>query len=271
MFYYRSAACTVTGRRGNNQDNYLIVDAFNPLEHDDASHAHCGKAADRPLFAVADGMGGESSGEKASFIAVEQLARYRELYSQIKVGGEMQMISKLAINANRLLCDTMAHNGTSRMGSTLVALSLGAKTAYVTNLGDSPAYLLRGNTLKKLTRDHTEGQVMLDAGVFTQEQFAKHPSRNRLTQHLGITPDEMELSLPNYAPMPLKTGDIFLLCSDGLCGVVPEQKLTGLLKSDISVQDKAAKLIQTAIDAKSSDNITALVVEISKKRSKHKI
>ena len=263
MLYYQSGAYTQTGNRNNNQDNYYLNGAYQPEAHGDCSDEQSGQAR-VALFSVADGMGGENSGERASFLVVKQLSSIKETEPSQMPGA----VSRAIKDANETLCAVMKKENSGRMGSTVVTLLIAGSSVYIANLGDSPAYLCRNSRLEKLTRDHTEGQAMLDGGVITKEQLAHHPSKNRLTRHLGIFASELELEVAQYDPIAYAEGDIFLLCSDGISGVLSDEQLIDCLNRSKSAADAANDIVAEALRNGSKDNCTALVVKFSSKPMK---
>jgi len=264
MFRYISTAATRTGKRATNQDNYLIRDRYRPADHENGAICLQDKTKYPAVFMVADGMGGEASGEQASWLVCSELAnKVVDVTAKKRIEDNMRIIEESILTSNAHLCEMMQEKKSGRMGSTVVLLLIQGKKARVTNIGDSRAYLLRKGELTQLTVDHTEGQMMLDAGVLTEEQLKKHPSRNKLSRHLGIFESEMKLDLPQYAEIKLEDRDIFLLCSDGVCGVLDDNSIAEILgQKETPLTRRTSVLINAAYKAGSKDNMTALVVEI---------
>lgn len=258
MLYYQSGAATQTGKRGNNQDNYYLNGIYNQEVHTDCTDKKSGQGF-VALFAVADGMGGEQCGEKASFLLSDRLSNITPQAPSDMPG----IVERAILDVNETLCAIMKKENTGRIGSTVVSLLYADPFVYISNLGDSPAYLYRNGILEKLTRDHTEGQAMLDGGVFSKDQLAHHSSRNRLTRHLGIFPSEMVLEVEQYPAILPREGDIFLLCSDGVNGTLPNDKLGNCLATKKNAAEVSEAIVTEAIDCGSRDNCTALVVKFS--------
>ena len=147
------------------------------------------------------------------------------------------------------------------MGSTLAALYIDEGKILCCNIGDSRCYRLRGGRLEPLSTDHNKAGRMVEMGVLTPEQAARHPSRHELTQHLGIFEEEMIIQPAFHGPEALQQGDIFLLCSDGLTDMVSEADITTCLSGDSSPEEKAEKLISMALAGGGKDNVTVLVVQ----------
>ena len=262
MFKFTCAASTKTGKRPVNQDNYMLGNLYAPQDHADLRNNAQGKT-DHPFFvAVADGMGGEASGEKASFETVRVLAavsnRLRNDFESNK-----RIVHDSVLQANDAICNVMRNENIRSMGSTVVTLLLQDDKCSYTNLGDSRLYMLRNGELVQLTKDHTEGQAMVDAHVLTEEQLKTHPSRNRLSRHLGILREDMMIDTPVYPDITLQDNDKFLICSDGVCGVLSKEEMSKILSMSATTVAKAEILVASSIDAGSRDNVTALVVEIA--------
>ena len=262
MFKFTCAASTKTGKRPVNQDNYMLGNLYAPQDHADLRNNAQGKT-DHPFFvAVADGMGGEASGEKASFETVRVLAavsnRLRNDFESNK-----RIVHDSVLQANDAICNVMRNENIRSMGSTVVTLLLQDNKCSYTNLGDSRLYMLRNGELVQLTKDHTEGQAMVDAHVLTEEQLKTHPSRNRLSRHLGILREDMMIDTPVYPDITLQDNDKFLICSDGVCGVLSKEEMSKILSMSATTVAKAEILVASSIDAGSRDNVTALVVEIA--------
>ena len=232
-------------------------------DHDAFSYKFEGKS-NTPFFAaVCDGMGGESFGERASYEACKELAEVQDKLTK-DFAANKKLVCDTVLQANTSLCDLMQTERNGRMGSTVISVLIQDDTLFYTNLGDSRIYLLRDGKLVQITKDHTEGQSMVDAGVLTEEQLKKHPSRNKLNRHLGIFPDEMVLECPVYEDIPLQSGDKLLLCSDGVFGVFDNEAMASILSEKTSAEERALKLVDTAYANGSKDNMTAMVIDIEK-------
>ncbi len=244
----------------------MLGGRFAPLEHDQEAFCCAGKTK-TPLFAaVCDGMGGEAFGERASFEACSALADAAGSLGE-SFEANKDAIGKAIIEANERICSIMQSEMTGRMGSTLAAVLLQDDRLYYTNLGDSRIYLLRDGKLHRLTKDHTEGQTMLDAGILTAEQLKTHPSRNKLSLHLGIFPEEVSIEPAAYTDLQLAGCDRLLLCSDGVYGALEEGELISILGGSGTAEDRAGMLIDKAYGNGSRDNMTAMVIDIKDSRS----
>jgi serine/threonine protein phosphatase PrpC len=206
-----------------------------------------------PIYAVADGMGGHGSGDVASRLAVEVLARcvmLRPLFTEAVLHALEE--------ANQVIVE---HDGPNRMGTTVTGLagleSLGGDRLMVFNVGDSRVYRLAADRIEQLTVDHSEVQELVTAGVLTREQARTHPRRNVVTRALG---GGFDLAADHWL-VPATGGDRFLICSDGLFGELPDEVIMPLL-AIANPQQAAEALVAAANDAGGHDNTTALVVDI---------
>jgi PPM family protein phosphatase len=211
-----------------------------------------------PLFAVADGMGGAKAGEVASGMAVAALA---DMLAQTPADDETAaaQLAAAAAEANaRIYAAASEDSARSGMGTTMTALLLLGDHALLAHIGDSRAYLLRGDDLTQLTRDHSLVAEMVREGKLAPDEARLHPYRSVLSRALGTEPD---VEVDEFR-VDLQTGDVLLLCSDGLSGPVPPDKLRkGLAAGD---PEKAARrLVDEALRHGGPDNITAVVLQLS--------
>ena len=253
------AARTHTGRvRSNNEDNFYLQGRYREDVEQGEDEAVCRASDRRFLAAVADGMGGEEQGEKASLMAVRALkpCSFGEISSQAAAAVD---------EANREICEEIENQGGRRMGSTLVSLYMDEGKAVCCNVGDSRAYLLREGKLSQLSVDHNKAGRMVELGVLTPEQAARHPSRHELTQHLGIFADEMVIEPAVSQTVELEDGDLFLLCSDGLTDMVSMEDMKAVLSGGVSPQEMAKELVRLALAGGGRDNVTVIVLQIREK------
>jgi protein phosphatase len=143
------------------------------------------------------------------------------------------------------------------MGTTLTALFLARKRAFLAHIGDSRAYRLRGGTLAQLTSDHSVVAEQVRSGILTPAQARTSPYRHVITRALGIDRE----AVPDLMEQPLKPGDMFLLCSDGLTEMVDDEGI-GRILAESAPRDAAQKLIDAANERGGVDNITAVVVQV---------
>jgi PPM family protein phosphatase len=208
------------------------------------------------LLAVADGMGGHAAGEVASAATITTIAPLdAEDPGPDLVGALADAVATANLRLQELIISDPATEG---MGTTLTALLWADGYAALCHIGDSRAYLLREGRLVQITHDHTLVQSLVDEGKITEDDVATHPHRSLLLRAL----DGRTVAEPDLAPLETYPGDRFLLCSDGLSGVVTEQTLHQALAS-VRDPDKAAlRLVELAIKGGGPDNITCIVADV---------
>jgi protein phosphatase len=208
------------------------------------------------LLAVADGMGGHAAGEVASALTIESMA---ELDSGQFGGDMLKALSAAVATANaRLQEKIIANPAVEGMGTTLTALLWYDGNAAVCHIGDSRGYLLRDDELYQITHDHTLVQSLVDEGRISADDVSTHPQRSLLLRALdGRSIAEPDLSVHDSLP-----GDRYLLCSDGLSGVVSDETLRDTLASIEDPEVATRQLIDLAIHGGGPDNITCIVADV---------
>jgi protein phosphatase len=211
---------------------------------------------DRPdigLWAVADGMGGHASGERASSLVVEALSR---LPVPAMLGRSVRHAECLITEANRRLIDEADASGEEVIGTTVVALLAMGHACALLWVGDSRMYRLRDDRLAQLTQDHTEVQQLVLDGKLSAEQAESHPYAGVLSRAVGAE-DELQV---DSALETLMDGDRYLLCSDGLTKELPQDRIQQLLGSG-EPEEVVRRLVEAACAAGGRDNVTAVVVD----------
>lgn len=213
----------------------------------------------RGVFVVADGMGGHAAGEVASEMAVQIIARHLLPMTSVKQDGAPELVGKAMQGANRAIYDRMlAETDKQGMGTTASVMFLSDHGYLIGQIGDSRVYLLRDGALIQITKDHSYVQEQVDAGLLTPEQARYHPYSNVITRCIGAS-DEVEADI--YTGQAL-AGDVFLLCSDGLTGMVDDRRLQQLLLARSGPGRIVDSLIAEANGRGGLDNITAVVIQI---------
>ena len=227
--------------RSGNEDNFAV----------DANGA-------RGIFIVADGMGGHAAGEVASEMAVQIVMREMKDVSDAD-GSVTKILAEALRLANRAIHDrTVTEVDKQGMGTTASVLFLADSRYLIGQVGDSRVYLLRDGALKQLTKDHSYVQEQVDLGNLTPEQARYHPYSNVITRCVGASP-EVE---PDVYTGEARSGDVFLVASDGLTGMVDDRRLAQLLMSRAEPERKVQALISEANGRGGLDNITAIVVHV---------
>jgi PPM family protein phosphatase len=258
-----AAVCTIgigapRGGRSSNQDNYLIcLNGEVRWREGEAEHIERSPGAGA-LVAVADGMGGHDHGELASAAAVQALAR---LYRRGRPALPETTLRTWALQAHRRLRSKALEEGIANMGTTLTVAWVLGDAAYWVQIGDSRLYHQRGEELRRLTRDHTRGEF----AARDRRRVPKDPqylAQNFIFGSRGLGDDEGIRIDPGVdsGQVRLKAGDRLLLCSDGLCALVPDHRIRDALREDMGTASCAAWLVDRALAAGSDDNITALVL-----------
>ncbi|MGB8021467.1 MAG: PP2C family serine/threonine-protein phosphatase [Candidatus Nanopelagicales bacterium] len=213
--------------------------------------------AGRRLLAVADGMGGHAAGELASSTAIATLA---ELDSEDLTFEEVVPALKDAIetSAERIAQFILADPARAGMGTTMTAIAWRAGRIVIIHVGDSRAYLLRDGQLHQLTRDHTYVQSLVDAGRITEEEARRHPKRNLLMR--AIDGNDVPESEPSIREA--QAGDRYLLCTDGLSGVVTDAEIARVLAVVPDPTAAVTDLVELALEAGAPDNVTVVVADV---------
>jgi serine/threonine protein phosphatase PrpC len=211
----------------------------------------------RTLFAVADGMGGHRAGEVASAAALGPLGPLdgrNFADSDAALTALTEAVTAANAEVSRQAKDDPDLEG---MGTTLTAVHVDGRDAHVVHVGDSRAYLARGDRLVQLTDDHTLVQALIDQGRITRDDIATHPHRSVITRAIGVAPD-VEV---DAAHVTLHDGDRIVLCSDGLTGVVDDATIARTVR-DLAPAPAVDALIDAANAAGGPDNITVVIVAI---------
>ena len=210
------------------------------------------------LAVVADGMGGYEGGQQASSIAVKTVC---EVYESAEDGNpQAALLHGLHTAHARIQEYSRQHPGFFGMGTTCTAVSLKEDQLYFAHVGDSRLYLIRENTISRLTHDHSYVSRLVESGVIRAEEAEHHPQRNILTAALGVG-SELTTDSP-AAPLNLQAGDVLLLCTDGLWGLVSDQELHDAIVSKTPAE-ACVQLVKLARQRGGPDNITLQVLRIS--------
>ncbi len=256
MAYQIDAACgcSIGRRRTNNEDNFIFDNRILPKENRGLKAAVAARQQLKRelIYGVFDGMGGESYGEEASFLAAA-VAKNSEKQLVDFIYPPRRYLTDLIQRMNDAVCKKSEELGSGRMGSTAVLLYLNERYAYICNVGDSRAFRLHESGLQQISQDHTDEAFLAQQGI-----AGRKPS---LTQHLGIWPEEMILE-PYVAKGELEAGDQYLLCSDGLTDMVSNVDICAIMKEAPDAGTCVDRLIGAALEAGGRDNVTAIVVRI---------
>lgn len=238
VFQGSSVAISHTGKvRSNNQDSGY---------------------AGSNLFVVADGMGGHAGGDVASSLAIALLERLDKPYTSTSE-AERELRQGIADSATELIETVNVRPELAGMGTTVSALIMVDEYAVIAHIGDSRIYLYRDDALTQITTDHTFVQRLVDSGRITPEEARYHPRRSVLMRVLGDMDPDPEV---DTFIMPTQPGDRWLLCSDGLSGVVDEPHLAKALGIGLAPGRTADTLLKQALDGGAPDNVTIVLVDV---------
>lgn len=206
------------------------------------------------LFIVADGMGGHKAGDYASVLAVETVV---EDISASFEKSPVKIMEHAITRANTHLRERAGEDfSLSGMGTTLVAATCLGRFLQVANVGDSRLYVI-GDEIVQITEDHSLVEEMVRMGGIGREEARNHPDKNIITRAVGAK-DDVEA---DFFEWELQTGDMVLLCSDGLTNMVDDETICRILKGGGSLRDRVEKLVQTANINGGRDNISVIVIE----------
>jgi protein phosphatase len=248
----RYAAKTDVGmKRTHNEDYFSLIE-------------------DEQLFLVADGMGGHASGEVASKMAAETIGEfYQRTREDEDATWPYKMDRSLSYVENRLVCAVKLANlrifETScrdirykGMGTTIVSTMVSGDKAYVGHVGDSRVYRIRGGAIQQITRDHSLLEDYKEAKPdMTEEEERNFPHKNVITRALGMR-ETVQVDIKAHQ---IQSGDLFILCSDGLSGMVPDEQILYIASNAKSLERAVAELVDAANRAGGTDNVTTLLLQ----------
>mgnify|MGYP002524630840 FL=1 len=210
------------------------------------------------LFILADGMGGYNGGEVASKLAVTSAKNY--ILSNFEKNNSdkdtlLDLVKNSSQYANMVVYEKAKENPElSKMGTTLDICLIYQSKAFISHIGDSRIYRIRKDFMRKLTKDHSYVQQLIDEGKITKEESLKHPKKNMLMKALGCTP----FIEPDAMIKGFIKEDVILMCSDGLTNMVSEERIKQIIKENPT--DATKLLVQEANDNGGNDNITAIII-----------
>jgi len=262
-FVYTAAAATNVGNvRKNNEDN-LFFDGvcFNAEENIISTELVVEEIIGNSAFAVFDGMGGESNGEKASELAAN--AFRAQFGDSTKYGSSNSIYKKLKkfySSANKAI-RRLSKKIRSTSGTTAATIVIAENIAYVSNIGDSKVIRLNSGELEQLSEDHTMAELMIRSGAMSREEAKKTKGKNALTRFIGASKEDYDCS-PYYSePIEIREEDCFLLCSDGLTDMVSVEEIKKIIgNQNLCCTEKVHLLIDTALNFGGKDNCTVILI-----------
>ena len=222
----------------------------------------CFVIPNQDVYIVADGVGGNNSGEVASRTAVSSIAEFVSSEKLGKCQNPEEIFGffyEALEKANNSIYALGTENEANRgMATTAVIAYIRDDTAYVSNIGDSRAYIFRDEKLNRITTDHTYVNELINKGLITEEEAENHKQKNVITKALGTE----IFAEPDFYKVSLDKDDILMLCSDGLYGEVAHEAMEKVLGSGAGMNDTCALLVEEAIKNGGRDNITVVCIKI---------
>lgn len=237
--------------RQENQDNYFLNGKIRALERKNSRESGSSEENSQ-CFAVCDGMGGEDAGEIAALFAVEGL---QEIPGDERFQGWCDYLQR----ANERICRYQERNQI-RMGTTFAGVFLEGDRVRAVNVGDSRIYRVAGGQITQLSVDDTEYRLLAESGRLTEKNEPR--SHNRLTQFLGLPPGQRMLDPHVLQLSDIESVERILLCSDGLYGAVSDAQIKTILASERNLRSACDRLVESALDQGSQDNITVLLIHV---------
>lgn len=247
-----------TGKvRPNNEDNFYC-DYIGCRTETNCSHKKTVRGNGRCIFALCDGMGGESYGDEASQIAVQTLEQLSRKINSAELDKLHEAVNNYADEANKRICEMVEEKRCKRSGSTLAMVCIAGEYAYAFNIGDSRVCFFSDGKLKQITEDQTLAMRKLKANIYTEEEAKNSPDSHKITSFLGVDDRRIGLHSLKYEPFKFGGGKI-LICSDGLTDMCSDEEIAEILSSDS--ENHAEMLVQKALDNGGQDNVTCIVIQ----------
>jgi serine/threonine protein phosphatase PrpC len=256
--HVRVAGRTDAGKvRVKNEDAFVVADLAAPPGPSTLGRIEVGERG--VLLAVSDGMGGAAAGEVASAMTLEHLEHALRTRSPRVMPEELLREAVLeAHEAVRAESVARELSEVSRMGATLTAIHVRVGEAFIAQIGDSRAYLVRGGSITPLTHDQSMVQALLDGGVITEAESTSSPMRSVILQAIGHN-DDLEVAISRLA---LRNRDCLVVCSDGLTNVVSEDEILSCVLSSLRLDVAVDRLVEMTLARGAPDNVTVVVAGV---------
>ena len=241
--------CHIGKIRNNNEDNFWCCGDSLEAQNQGMSHIRSGymKQSEYPLLAVFDGMGGESCGEMAAFLAAEACGEHFKTAKDGIRNDPEEFLNEICESMNQAICDYGRTNKINSMGTTAALLAFAEDAVYSCNLGDSRIYKSDREKFYQISQDHVLGRSLFGKAA--------------LEQYLGMEEENLQLE-PSISRQEIKIGDRFLLCSDGITDMLSDGEIADILSRDIPVAITVEILVDRALKKGGRDNITVVLCEI---------
>lgn len=255
------AAVTDIGqKRSSNQDNFYVNGCY--IDHDCivAERFDAVDSLATHVLAVCDGMGGQADGDVAAMIGVSTVSDYSEKFNDAYTLREVSGIAgSLVVDASERILAQGNITG-KKMGSTISMLVVTSKYVYACNVGDSEIYHKNQYGIERLSKPQTFAQELVDVGAISEYQASRSYRRNLLSQYLGMEKPRILKQNETYTSM--RSGDMLLICSDGISDVLPDHSIYASLSSRRPVADIADTIIEKALRKGSGDNLTVVIARV---------
>lgn len=251
MTYHIKFAYTChTGKvRQNNEDNFWCCGELLPAKNRGIEEIRTGVRLREslPAMAVFDGMGGESQGEMAAWLASDALERFYKANKGLLGKEPERFLQEACQEMNQAVCSYGRENRISAMGTTMAMIAFGKREVHICNLGDSRIYQLSDGHFSQISSDH----------VLKNYRFGKAP----LTQFLGVEETEMKLE-PAVETFPYKDGERYLLCSDGVTDMLSDHEIEEILRGNLPVEESVQEIRNKVLEKGARDNATIILCEV---------
>lgn len=248
-------ACHTGKVRANNEDNFWCCGQLLPAENHGIEGVRTGSVIrdDLPVLSVFDGMGGESYGEMASYLAAEAFDRYYHERKKKLKRNPKKFLEDACRNMNAEICRYGSERKIHSMGTTMAMMAFGQKFIYACNLGDSRIYRIKEGQITQISTDHVLGQGL----------FGKAP----LTQYLGVEEESMALE-PSIVKEEYQAEERYLVCSDGLTDMLSDGEIAEMILSESPVEQVTEMLMEKAMEKGGRDNTTVILCEVKRQEEK---
>ncbi len=254
-----SAALTVTGKcRKNNEDCFYLNGVVSPCGADEFTAGKSSETATQ-IFAVFDGMGGEACGEIASATAAGVLCESHGKFGAENSAPLTKLVGDFFKEANKAVEDKAKELNEPVIGTTCAFACTYKGKLFAANIGDSRTYYYTKGKLAQISKDHTEAQYLIDKGVMSKEDARKSPAKHGLTRFLGMPTDYRPLAAYYSKPIIPESGDVLLLCSDGLTDMLYDSDIEQILSKGKTAEERCKALIELALERGGADNTTVIV------------
>lgn len=264
MLFSGSAISDIGCVRSTNEDNYVICKHMNTdlKEHSEASVSFPETFGEWIFAGVFDGMGGGEMGELAAHDTAEIfLKAFWEIDKDMPKAGVDSIMRKAFLQANNRIIDLQQKYRVYGTTGTIVGSNGFVFKIYY--LGDSRAYLFRGNDLFQLTKDQTLAQMKIDSGIYREDDPATVADKHKLTEYIGRDRTRENIKPIESQWIPIQSGDYIFLCSDGLYDMCTDVEIADVLRKDMVIKEKCAMLINKAREHGGEDNITGVLMLFS--------